>query len=131
MNSGNSVIRNINEELAIAGQIALNQLRQIARAGYQTVLNLRSPHEDGFLESEQSLAELLGLRYIHIPTQVLAFDLELARQILQHIAELPKPILLHCDTGARSAAIAAMHVTVQQGTPLEQAFERAIQHFLE
>jgi uncharacterized protein (TIGR01244 family) len=131
MNNGNSVISKINEELAIAGQIALNQLRHVAREGYQTVLNLRSPHEDGFLESEQFLAELLGLRYIHIPTQFQAFDLNLVRQILEHIAELPKPILLHCDSGIRSAAIAFMHVTVQQGAPLEQAFEQAIKNFLE
>jgi uncharacterized protein (TIGR01244 family) len=125
------VITPINAGLAIADQIAPAQLQQISGAGYLTILNLRSPDEDGFLHSEQSLVELLGLRYIHIPTQATAFILELAREVLQQIEELPKPILLHCDTGARSGAIAFMHVAIQQGISLELAFEQAVQNFLE
>lgn len=118
-------IRKINEDLAIAGQIDLAQLALIAEEGYQSVLNLRSPQETGFLGEEQQKVELLGLQYVNLP-----FDLELisdqsANRVLQQIHRLPKPILVHCDTAIRSAAIALIHIATRQGATLEQAFKQA------
>jgi len=46
-------IRKINDELTIAGQVTPEQLQQVAQEGFKSVLNLRSPDEEGFLSNEQ------------------------------------------------------------------------------
>jgi protein tyrosine phosphatase (PTP) superfamily phosphohydrolase (DUF442 family) len=40
---------------------------KFARAGYRSVLNLRLKNEDGFLGTEQQLAEKNGMKYAHAP----------------------------------------------------------------
>lgn len=120
-------VKKINHELAIAGQISLEQLQQLAAEGYQTVLNLRSPDENGFSNCEAQKTENLGLCYLNIPTYCAAMNSEIAVVILQQMAVLPKPILLHCDTGMRAAAIAFMDIALKQGIAPDQAFLRATQ----
>ena len=64
------IIRKINDELTIAGQVTLEQLQQVAQEGFKSVLNLRSPDEEGFLSNEQQQVEELGLYYLNIPVKV-------------------------------------------------------------
>lgn len=120
-------VKKINQELAIAGQISLEQLQQLADEGYQTILNLRSPDEIGFSKNEAQKTEYLGLHYLNIPTQGAGMNSEIALVILQRMAMLPKPILLHCDTGMRAAAIAFMDIALKQGIAPDQAFQQATQ----
>lgn len=119
------MVRKINEELAIAGQITAQQLQEIAQEGYKSVLNLRLPEEKGFLTNENLKAEFLGLYYVHLPTKMEMINPEVVRQILKAINELPKPALIHCDSAMRSAAIALMYIATKQGIPLEQTFQQA------
>ncbi|MCU0568939.1 MAG: sulfur transferase domain-containing protein [Oculatellaceae cyanobacterium Prado106] len=118
-------IRKINDELAIAGQIHLAQFPQVAAEGYRAVLNLRSPEEAGFLTLEAEKLQLLGLCYLNLPTPVTALNPETVLKVLDHLRRLPKPTLLHCDSGIRSAAIALISISVQQGVAIEQALRQA------
>ncbi len=120
-------IRKINDDLAISGQIDLEQLPQLAQDGFRAVLNLRSPYEKGFLSMEQEQAEQLHLQYINIPFEVDLINDQLATQILQQLKQLPKPVLVHCDNAVRSAAIALMHIATRQGATLDEAFWQAKQ----
>jgi uncharacterized protein (TIGR01244 family) len=122
-----NTIRKINDDLAIAEQITPEQLQQILQEGFKSVLNLRSPDEEGFLINEQQQAETLGLYYINIPIKVEAINDEVAAQVLKQIDEVPKPALVHCNNAMRSAAIALMHIATQQGVSLTQAFNQAEQ----
>lgn len=122
-----NLTRKINNELTIAGQISSDLLQQLAEEGYKTILNLRSPTEPGFLNDEQEKTENLGLCYVNIPTQVEVISLDRITEILQQVAVLPKPILLHCDTGMRAAAVAFMQVALKQGIAPEKAFNQATQ----
>jgi uncharacterized protein (TIGR01244 family) len=120
-------IRKINDELTIAGQVTLEQLQQVAQEGFKSVLNLRSPDEEGFLSNEQQQAEALGLYYLNIPVKVEAINDEIAAQVLSQTNELPKPALVHCDSAVRAAAIVLMHLATRQGATLRQAFKQAEQ----
>jgi uncharacterized protein (TIGR01244 family) len=120
-------IRKINDDLAISGQITPEQFSQLTEQGFKSVLNLRSPHETNFPLTEQKDAEVLGLYYINLPFEIDAITDESVTQILQQIQRLPKPILVHCDTAIRAAAIALMHIATRQGATLEQAFKQAKQ----
>jgi len=73
-------IRKINDELTIAGQATPEQLQQVAQEGFKSVLNLRSPDEEGFLSNEQQQAEALGL-YHNIPVNFEAINDEIAAQV--------------------------------------------------
>jgi len=120
-------IRKINNELTIAGQLTSEQLQKISQEGFKSVLNLRSPDEDGFLDSEQQQAEALGLYYINIPVKVEAINHEIAAQVLKQIDELSKPALVHCNSAMRAAAMVLMHIATRQGVSLKQAFNQAEQ----
>lgn len=120
-------VRKITNELAIAGQLTLEDLQQLVEEGYQSVVNLRSPDEAGFLNDEQQKTERLGLRYINTPIRVKDLNPEYILQITQQIAELPKPILVHCDSGMRSSVMALMQIAIEQGMKAEDAFQKAVQ----
>lgn len=120
-------IRTIDDYVAIAGQIELDQLPQLVQAGYRSVLNVRLPSERGFLEREQQIAEWYGLRYVNLPFESELISNDAATEVLQQIRQLPKPVLVHCDTATRSAAIALMYIATQQDSTLEQAFKQAKQ----
>lgn len=120
-------IRKINDDLAIAGQLTSDQLQQITQQGYKSVVNLRSPDEEGFLSNEQQEIEALGLYYINVPIKVEGINDRVAAQVLQKIDELSKPTLVHCNNSMRSAAIALMHIATHQGVSLGQAFTQAEQ----
>lgn len=121
------IVRKINNELAIAGQITLQQLPQIAQEGFKSVLNLRSPDENGFLSSEQQQVEALGLSYVNISVKFETMNDEIITSVFGAINQLPKPALIHCDSAMRSAAIVLMYIAVRQGATLKQAFQQAEQ----
>lgn len=120
-------IRKINDELTIAGQVTPEQLQQVAQEGFKSVLNLRSPDEEGFLSNEQQQAEALGLYYVNIPVNFEAINDEIAARVLMQTNKLPKPALVHCDSAMRAAAIVLMHIATRQGATLRQAFKQAEQ----
>ncbi|MBD2464972.1 hypothetical protein H6G89_28615 [Oscillatoria sp. FACHB-1407] len=119
-----STIRRINDDLAIAGQVTSAQLKEVAIEGYHSVLNLRSPNEVGFPDTEQQEAELLGLHYSNVPVNPETLDCDLTLQVLRQINVLAKPILIHCSNAVVAAAIALIHVAVSQGLTVEQAFQQ-------
>ncbi|MBN3927365.1 sulfur transferase domain-containing protein [Nostoc sp. NMS4] len=121
-----NIVRKINNNLAIAGQIALDQLQQIADEGYKSVLNLRLPDETGLLANEQEKTELLGLYYVNLPTKPEDINHQGMLQMYQTITELPKPTLIHCDNSIRSAAIAFLYIALKQGMGFEKALQRVI-----
>jgi len=121
-----NIVRKINHELAIAGQITLVQLKQIADEGYKSVLNLRFPDETGLLADEQEKAEFLGLYYLNLPFKAQNINDKAILEIFQRIAELPKPTLIHCDNSIRSATIVLLYIALKQGIGFEKALQKVI-----
>jgi uncharacterized protein (TIGR01244 family) len=120
-------VRRINPDLALAGQITLQQLHQIAQEGFQSVLNLRSPKEVGFLLNEQQQVETLGLFYTNTPIRMETINSETIVDLSHQINQLKKPALIHCDNGIRSAAVVLMQIAMRQGATPEQAMMQAEQ----
>jgi len=117
--------KKINDNLTVAtNQVTSEQLQQAAQAGMKSVLNLRSPSEEGFVSNEQQQAEAAGLQYVNIPFKPDALTDQLATQILQQLEEMPKPTLIHCKSGLRSGMMALMYVATREGMTAEQAMEK-------
>ncbi|WP_445638165.1 Sulfur transferase domain-containing protein [Nostoc sp. DSM 114161] len=121
-----NIVRKINDELAIAGQITLVQLKQIADEGYKSVLNLRSPDETGLLANEQEKTEFLGLYYLNLPFKPQDIKDESTLQIFQRIGELPKPTVIHCDNSIRSVTIVLLYIALKQGISFDKALQKVI-----
>jgi uncharacterized protein (TIGR01244 family) len=117
-------IRAITNELAIAGQPTLDELQQLAEEGYRSVVNLRSPHEIGFLDGEQQQIEALGLCYANLPIQIKSLNLNDMLPALRQLTGLPKPMLVHCDSGIRSSIVVLMQLATEQGMKAEDAFQK-------
>ena len=115
----------ITDELSVIGQVQLEQLQQAVDEGFQSVLNLRSPDELGFLKHEAQLAEALGLHYINLPLKLDQLDEAVITEILQTLEHLPKPVIVHCAAGMRSTAIALLSAAIQQGLTPEQTLAKA------
>ncbi|XHX76476.1 MAG: beta-lactamase hydrolase domain-containing protein [Stenomitos frigidus ULC029] len=121
-------IKRINDQLAVAmGQVTPEELQQAAQEGFKSVLNLRSPEEDGFVSDEQQQAEKIGLKYVNVPVKPDGMSDELADQVLQEIDQLPKPALIHCKSGMRSGAMTLMYVATQQGMTADEAMQKGKQ----
>jgi uncharacterized protein (TIGR01244 family) len=118
-----NIIRKINDELSVAGQISSEQFPQLLTDGYKSILNLRSPDEKGWLDDEKDKLEFIGLCYLNLPTQVEDIKHQTTLQVLQIINELPKPVLIHCDNSIRSAVIALLYIATKQGITFEKAIE--------
>lgn len=119
-----NTVRKITNELSIAGQPRLDELQRWAEDGYQSVVNLRSPDEIGFLDVEQQKMEYLGLCYVNIPIQMKDLNLNNLFLLTQKLVRLPKPTLIHCDSGFRSSIVVLMQIATEQGMSAEDAFQK-------
>ena len=97
------------EEFSSASQIGIEDIAEIARLGFKTIINNRPDHEGGDAQptSDQLkiVAQSIGLNYFYIPvipnniqsTQIEEF------KIAYQNAE--KPVLGFCRTGNRATSI--------------------------
>lgn len=114
--------KQIDDNLSIAmGQPTTEQLQQAAKEGFKSVLNLRSPQEEGFANDEQQQAEAAGLKYVNLPVKLDGMSDELTDRVLQEIDRLPKPALIHCKSGMRSGAMTLMSVATKRGMTANEA----------
>jgi uncharacterized protein (TIGR01244 family) len=114
----------ITDELAVAGQVTFDDLQRLVEQGYQSVVNLRLPNEIGLLNNEQQKAEYLGLCYINIPVQIKNLTLDDVHTVIQQLDILPKPMVVHCDSGIRSSIIVLLQIAIGQGMKAEDALQR-------
>ena len=113
----------INGELGVKGQLTPEDLDLSAGAGFKSVLNLRSPDEEGFLEDEQQYAEAAGLEYLNIPVHPAKINYQLTKELMQCIDELAKPTLIHCKSRMRAGLIGLIYVASRQNMTAEQTLE--------
>jgi uncharacterized protein (TIGR01244 family) len=113
----------INNELAVKSQLTPEEFDLLAGAGFKSVLNLRSPDEQGFLPDEQQYASAAGLEYLNTPVEPGKINHQLVNQLMQDIDNLPKPILIHCSKGMRAGLIGLIYIATREGMTPEQALE--------
>ena len=113
------------EGVLSGGQPSPEQIEAAARAGFRTVINLRTEGEPGF-EWEREAVESLGMRYVLLP--VAGAD-GLTRENVESLdAALEQalgegPVLLHCASGNRIGAILALRAAWLQEVDAQKALE--------
>ncbi|HWM92071.1 MAG TPA: sulfur transferase domain-containing protein [Thermoanaerobaculia bacterium] len=110
--------------LLLAGQPTAKQLKEAAKAGYKTVIDLRPLEEDrGF--DEAKAARKAKLEYANIPVTPGTLDGPTIKYFLTVLSNAERPALVHCSTGNRAAGLYYAWLVLENGVPEAQALEQA------
>ena len=119
----------INSRLSVyTDQPTLDDLSQIARAGFKTVVDLRTTTEGGLLltpEAEEMAAQSEGLEYVHLPVNSDHLSTDVVDRFRDEIERRPGPILVHCSSGERSGTLAMLHVAAERDMHGDEVIEQA------
>jgi uncharacterized protein (TIGR01244 family) len=121
-------VMKINDQVAVGAQPSEDQLQQLGKQGFKTVVNFRTEDEDMQPLSPQAEGEQVkaaGMAYLHIPVSMKSIGPELVDQFREKYPDLPKPIFAHCKSGKRAGAMVMMHMAVEQGMTGDQTLQRA------
>lgn len=112
----------IAERLGTGGQPTEAQLREVAEAGYEVVVNLGLLDPRYCLPDEAGLVESLGLEYYHIPVQ---FDAPTVEDFQRFLALMDRcgarKTFVHCAANYRVSSFVALYGQLRLGWTVEQA----------
>lgn len=114
-------IKTLTAELSVSPQIFATDLRDVAQAGYRSIICNRPDSEaadqPGYSELARAATEQ-GLEIRHLPAVSGKVTDEDGTAFGQLMAELPKPVLAFCRTGMRSTTMWALSKAEQMPLPL-------------
>jgi sulfide:quinone oxidoreductase len=103
--------KEIRPGVAVAGQLAPQDIAALAAQGYRTIINNRPDGEEaGQMTAAEARAEAerLGMTYIHLPVTTATIGREDADAMARALAESPRPVVAHCRSGTRSYVLVAL-----------------------
>lgn len=110
--------------LLISGQPNAKQLKALAKAGYHTVIDLRTREEErGFNEEKTALKADLAYHNIEVDPDTLNQSKVL--YFLMVAREAERPVLLHCSSGQRAAALYYSWLVLEKGMSEADAMGKA------
>lgn len=117
--------RQVTPALATSGQPSENDLKAIAQAGYEVVINL-ALHDDPrySLADEPGRVRALGMTYVHIPVQFNnPTDEDLNAFFNSFDQHKHRKVWVHCAANYRVSAFVGLYRAVREGWERERAFE--------
>jgi sulfide:quinone oxidoreductase len=94
----------INDQLSVAGQISPDEIADLAKQGFQTIINNRPDGEEPdqpAAAANQAEAEKKGLRYVYQPVTTSAIGKSDVTAFYHALSRAPTPVLAHCRSGTR------------------------------
>ena len=120
----------ISERIATSGQPADGQFADIAKAGYELVVNLSPPYVK-LNDREGFLTTAAGMSYVQIPVELKApklRDLEFFLAVMD--ANRDRKIYVHCESNLRTSVFVYLYRVIRLGedeawarSSLEQVWE--------
>lgn len=111
----------LDENLLVGAQPSPEQIRELAKAGFTTVISLRQDGEPG-TEGERANVQASGMRFVQVPVAG-ADDLTEARikEVDEAIEASEGPVFLHCGTSNRAGSVVALRAFYFQGKSMGEA----------
>ena len=104
----------INDQIAVNGQIGPENVDQIKKLGFKSIICNRPDFENDpsqpTFKSIHTKAETLDLESKFLPVSSNNQTKENAMQMSDLLNNLPKPIFVYCRTGGRSASLIGLSV---------------------
>jgi protein tyrosine phosphatase (PTP) superfamily phosphohydrolase (DUF442 family) len=117
--------RRLDERVATGGQPSESQLRDLAEAGFRSVINLALKTSPGALPDEGERVTALGLDYVHIPVD---FTAPTASDYAQFVTAMQaregQTVFVHCIANYRVSAFMAIYRVQRLGWDRIVALER-------
>jgi sulfide:quinone oxidoreductase len=102
-------LRPIAEDIYVAPQLGPEHLAEVAKAGFRSVINNRPDYEAGPDQPTDAqmaaAAAAAGLEYGYLPVDSAASTPGAPARLTLMLAELPRPLLMYCRSGNRSARL--------------------------
>lgn len=102
-------LRALTSDVCVAAQLAPADMAELARMGFRSVVNNRPDFEGGPEQpthaAMQAAAEAAGLSYRYLPVSGAYQSPEEIAAFGALLAELPRPLLAFCRSGARSTRL--------------------------
>lgn len=102
-------LRAIADDVCVAPQLTPAAMADAAAAGFRSVVNNRPDFEHGPDQPTSAqiaaAAQAAGLEYRHLPVDGGWQSPEQIAEFARLLEELPRPLLLFCRSGARSARL--------------------------
>lgn len=100
--------QNLSKDLSVAGQMQLDQLAALRKAGFRSIICNRpdgeGPEQPSFSQiGEEARRLFMQAHYLPVVAGAISHEHGVAFGAL--LAELPKPTLTYCRTGKRSATL--------------------------
>jgi protein tyrosine phosphatase (PTP) superfamily phosphohydrolase (DUF442 family) len=115
--------KSLSRQLSSSGMPTIQQLRSIAEAGVELVINLTPHHVSNAIPNEIQLVASLGMEYISIPINWNTPEdgLNIFMDVMD--ANHEKKIHVHCEANFRASAFITMYRITRLGWEPEKAFE--------
>jgi uncharacterized protein (TIGR01244 family) len=105
-------LRALAPDVCVAPQLAPEAMAEAARAGFRSVVNNRPDFEHGPDQPTnadiEAAARAAGLEYRFLPVNGMYQSPEDAAAMAALLAQLPRPLLMFCRSGARSTRLYAL-----------------------
>ena len=112
----------LSEHLVTAGQPSEQQVEDLARAGFEVVVNLGLLDPRYCLADEAGLAHSLGMTYHHIPVDFNAPRFEDLNQFFDVMdGSRGKKVFVHCAANYRVSSFVALYGQARLGWSVDQA----------
>jgi uncharacterized protein (TIGR01244 family) len=104
---GISTFAQVDTTIACGGATTPAAIREIARMGFKSVVNLRLANEPGaMVEEEGAEVRAAGMKYVHLPFDRESPDPRLIDNFIAAVtAPASTPAYVHCAAGGRAAAL--------------------------
>jgi protein tyrosine phosphatase (PTP) superfamily phosphohydrolase (DUF442 family) len=112
----------VSPDLVTAGQPTEEQLRELARAGFEVVVNLGLLDPRYCLADEAGVVQALGMAYHHVPVAFKAPQFDDFRKFVEVMeASRSKKVFVHCAANYRVSSFIALYAQARLGWSAEQA----------
>ena len=112
----NLPVRPIAPDVCVAPQLTPGAMAEAAQAGFKSVVNNRPDFEHGPDQPTnaeiEAAARAAGLEYRFLPVQSAYQSPEEIAAMAKLLAELPRPMLMFCRSGARSTRLYSLAVSL-------------------
>eukprot|EP01125_Pyxidicula_operculata_P004164 TRINITY_DN1607_c0_g9_i1.p1 TRINITY_DN1607_c0_g9~~TRINITY_DN1607_c0_g9_i1.p1 ORF type:complete len:148 (+),score=35.75 TRINITY_DN1607_c0_g9_i1:80-523(+) len=110
-----SILKKFNDDFSFCAQPSIENIHDWSQQGFKSVLNLRTPGENGFLADSEAIATKEGMKYVHLPFKWGTLDKEFFAKLIDTVDSLPKPAVVHCLSGGRASVGIFVHSVVKSG----------------
>ena len=125
--AGISTFAQVETTIACGGATKPEAIREIAKMGFKSVINLRLASEQGAMVEEEGVAvKAAGMNYVHLPFNIQTPDPKLVENFMAAVAgPANTPAYVHCAAGGRAAALWMIKRVKADGWTEARALEEA------